>query len=559
MRRSSGVAIAVAVGSVAVVAPIWISIQLAWNEALANAETRVQSYASNLVLRSEDAAIQLNDARSLLNATHYPPCSSDEVALMQELAVTSNYIQAIGRLSGNQLTCSSLVTTAPIDIGSANLITESGAEERFNVWIFKGQNHPLLVVSQDGFAFVLDSSLMEDLPHNGPEISVGIFVPSQPQPRVISAVNGGISSSWLRAIPKGTSTTFLDGGYLVSIVRAQQADIAAVAAYPSVYIRQQLRPFTLIFIPMGLLCACGLAWAVTQISRARLSLPYALRSAAKRKEFYVEYQPIVNLTTRRWIGAEALVRWRRDGRIVRPDEFIPTAENSGVITLITACVAEIVAKDLPAMLAIEPDFYVSMNLSGPDLFNTDTAYMLRNVIVTSHARPCNLQVETTERHFLQADLTRWAIAAIRSMGIEVAIDDFGTGYSSLSCIETLGLDTLKIDKSFVDTIATDGATSQVVHHIIGMAHSLGMSMVAEGVETVTQAEFLRVRGVQYAQGWLFARPMAIAALCASLRAQQTAESHEAPVATFVAHSAEVTEINTHSSPRRHPPAQVLHS
>ncbi len=526
MRRSSGIVIAVAVGSVAVVAPIWISIQLAWNEALANTKSSVQSYASDLVRRSEEAANQLNAAHDLLTAVHYPPCSPEEMALMQELAVTSNYIQAIGRLSDNQLTCTSLGTTEPIDIGPPNLTTENGSVERSNVWMFKAQDHPLLVTSKDGFAFVVDSSLTEDLPNTGPGVSVGVFVPSQRQRTLISSTNGRISTSWLRTIPKGTSTTFLDGGYVVSVVRAQHADMAAVAACNSIYIGQQVRPFAFIFIPLGLLCATGLAWAVAHISRIQLSLPSALRSAAKRKEFYVEYQPIVNLATKRWVGAEALVRWRRGGKVVPPDQFIPAAEESGVVTLITACVAEIVAADLPALLAIDPDFHVAINLSGPDLLTTDTVQLLQNVIVNGHARACNLHVEATERCFLQADLSRWMISLIRSLGIVVAIDDFGTGYSSLSCLQTLGLDLLKIDKSFVETIGTDGATSQVVPHIIGMAHSLDLAMVAEGVETKAQANSLRKRGVHFGQGWLFGKPMGIAALCATLSKSRAVERPE---------------------------------
>jgi sensor c-di-GMP phosphodiesterase-like protein len=524
MRRSSGIAIAVVVGSVAVVAPIWISIQLAWNEALSNAESRVQSHASDLVRRSEEADKQLIDAHSLLNAVHYPPCSPEEVALMQQLAVTSNYIQAIGRLSGNEITCSSFGPAEPIDIGPANLVTESGSEERFNVWMLKAQTHPLLIISADGFAFIVDSSLMEDLPVTGPEISLGIFVPSQPRRDLISTSNGRVSSSWARTIPKGTSTTFIDDGYVVSVVRAKHADIAAVAASPDVYIRDQVRPFAYIFIPLGLLCACCLVWAVAHITGTWLSLPYALRHAAKYKEFFVEYQPVVNLATMRWVGAEALVRWRHSGKVVMPNHFIAEAENSGVITLITACVAEIVAADLPALLAIDPDFHVAINISGPDLLTPETVPLLKKVLSTSHARPCNLHVEATERRFLQTAHSRWMIDSIRTLGISVAIDDFGTGYSGLSCLQTLGLDTIKIDKSFVETIDTDGATSQVVPHIISMAHSLDLVMVAEGVETATQADFLRKHDVHFAQGWLFAKPMSLASLCESLGAKQAVES-----------------------------------
>ncbi len=258
------------------------------------------------------------------------------------------------------------------------------------------------------------------------------------------------------------------------------------------------------------------------ISRIQLSLPSVLRAAAKRGEFYLEYQPVVELATKRWIGAEALVRWRRaGGEIVRPDTFIPIAEECGVITRITACVGEIVAADLPSLLQIDQEFFVAINLSAADLRSAETVELFRRMLNSSKAQPKNIAAEATERGFLQGKETSEILDAIRKQGIVVAIDDFGTGYSSLSCLQSLGLDVLKIDKSFVETIATDGVTSQVVPHIIDMAHSLKLFITAEGVETETQADFLRSRGVQFAQGWLFGKPMPIETLCELLVAQRT--------------------------------------
>src|SRR5208337_3361021 len=147
----------------------------------------------------------------------------------------------------------------------------------------------------------------------------------------------------------------------------------------------------------------------------------------------------------------------------------------------------------------------------------------------SGARPENVEIEATERAFLQGPQTAELIDALRAKGFSVAIDDFGTGYSSLSCLQSLSLDTLKIDRAFVETINTDGATSQVVLHIIEMAHSLHLEMVAEGVETEPQAQYLVKRGVRYAQGWHFGRPMEISRLCEQIQIHAGAKDESAPV------------------------------
>lgn len=516
MRHSAGVAFALAACTAAVVFPILISAELSWRQGMADESTLTLSYARDVLRRASETAGQVQQGIDRLEKANYPPCSPSDINLMRKIDLGSGYIQAVGRIRGNYLLCTSLGTTDPIPVGAPTLVTEYGTVERL-VRIPLGDDRPLAVISRENIAFLVDIALVMDVPTEGPNVSLAVYVPSSPGRSLFSAPHSEIRPEWLRPIAKGSTLTFRSAGNVVTIVRSPDRDIAVAAAVPESFVQQRVRQSALIFIPFGLLGAALLGWAVTRIAKTRLSLVSVLRTAAKRREFFVEYQPIVEMETGRWIGAEALVRWRRSGGIVRPDKFIPTAEESGLITIITARVAEIVAADLPGILRLDPEFFVSINLSAVDLRSSGTIDLLHRILGSNGIRPRNVKVEATERGILQGQDTRDILAATRAMGIEVAIDDFGTGYSSLSYLGTLALDALKIDKSFVETIGTDGATSQVVPHIIGMAQTLKLKIVAEGVENEMQAQTLKSQGVHQAQGWLFGRPMPIAMLLAALQ------------------------------------------
>ncbi|HEX8784709.1 MAG TPA: EAL domain-containing protein, partial [Telluria sp.] len=223
------------------------------------------------------------------------------------------------------------------------------------------------------------------------------------------------------------------------------------------------------------------------------------------------------------VGVEALLRWRRSpSELVGPDVFIPIAEHNGLITQLTERVLDLVEADAGPYLAAHPNFHVGINLSPADLRSLAVTERIDTLLARSGIHPSNLMVEITERGFLDLASACSVIRALHTRGIEVAIDDFGTGYSSLSYLETLDLDYLKIDRSFIEAIGTGAPTSQVVSHIIAMARALGLTMIAEGIESEAQLEFLRANGVEFGQGWLFGQPVPFAEVERALQEQDDA-------------------------------------
>ncbi|MGD0154539.1 MAG: EAL domain-containing protein [Terracidiphilus sp.] len=504
-------------GFLAVLVPILASAYLAWMESYTTEKTLSLTYAQDVLRRAEKASSQFDDARKQVAHANFPPCSPDDIKLLRQVDLGSSYIKATGRVAHDALLCTSQGASIPLSLGKPDLITDQGVSEYFNKHLSSQQSHPLNIFAAGGFAVIFDPGVAVDVSTEGQDVELAVFVPSAPDHNPIATLGHDFPAGWFDPIPQGAQSTNLDSGYLVSSVRSAKWDIAVLAATPQSYIYQGIGHFALIFVPIGILCGAVLGFMVNLLSRMHTSFPAMLRRAIKDKNFYVLYQPVVELATQRVIGAEALVRWRSDYADIRPDYFIPQAEECGLIQLITAQVISMVARDLHHFLEIDPDFHVAINVSAADLCDARTIDAFDGLLRASGARPANFEVEATERAFLQGPETSKIIDELRARGFSVAIDDFGTGYSSLACLQTLSLDTLKIDKAFVDTINTDGATSQVVPHIIEMAHSLHLDIVAEGVENEPQAQYLVKRGVHYAQGWHFGRPMDTGHLCEEIR------------------------------------------
>jgi diguanylate cyclase (GGDEF)-like protein/PAS domain S-box-containing protein len=263
---------------------------------------------------------------------------------------------------------------------------------------------------------------------------------------------------------------------------------------------------------------------INQRTRARAQLGLELRRALERREFTLAYQPKIDLSSGKTCGAEALLRWAHPERgTVTPVEFIPVLEESGMIVAVGEWVLERACRDLKSwQLAGMPAIPVAVNLSARQFRQQDLEARIRAIVDAADVDPSLIELEITESQLMHdpEHATR-VLRALGSAGLRIAIDDFGTGYSSLAYLTRFPLASLKIDRSFVAQVLNDQADATIVRTIIDMAHTLGFTVIAEGVESDPQAAFLRALGCEQAQGFLFARPMPAAeftALISSLKA-----------------------------------------
>ncbi|MDA3947772.1 MAG: EAL domain-containing protein, partial [Spirochaeta sp.] len=249
--------------------------------------------------------------------------------------------------------------------------------------------------------------------------------------------------------------------------------------------------------------------ALDEALRRRISIESQMRIDLENRRFVPFYQPRIDLATGRVVGAEALARWiREDGTVVSPGEFIPLAEETGLIVRLGEVMLDNVHRDLAGSLApFRDDLTVSFNASIKELLDPGFVERLSHRIAEGGTAN-TLELELTESVIMDdIDNTMPVLETIKAQGLSLAVDDFGTGYSSLYYLKRLPIDVLKIDKSFVDDIASDGNDQAIVTTIIAMGKALNLRLVAEGIETPQQREFLTTHGCTEGQGYLYGKPM----------------------------------------------------
>ena len=248
---------------------------------------------------------------------------------------------------------------------------------------------------------------------------------------------------------------------------------------------------------------------VSVLCPEKLALEALLRRALAQGEFQVYYQPQVNIATGQVIGAEALVRWQNPDRgIISPAEFIPLAEETGLIiqigewVLLSAC-----AQAASWLAAGFSPFTISVNLSARQLSDPELKARIVQILETTGLEPANLELEMTESALVDnATVAGATLNELKALGIRIAIDDFGTGYATLGYLKQFAFDSLKIDRIFVRNANEDAQNAAITTAVILLGHSLKMTVIAEGVETEAELAFLKEHQCDIMQGYLFSRP-----------------------------------------------------
>ena len=480
-------------------------VWLFWRESVASEEAYEGGLAAALGQRTEQILVDLRDMLDGFDKLTSGRCTDEHLQSLRDAAVSRPYVRGIGYWQATERECGvGFLPKQGLKPSHADRIYDNGVIAWWPSKETELGGVQLFLMRYGNHDVAVDPRLLLDLASSS-QRQAGLWV----EKLRLSAVPWTAEFPAIESIPLGVHVDRENGVVMSHFSRNTLLPIDVVAREPIGNFWVRHGPLLAIGIVLGVMTVIGWIDAVTRLSRRELDPANELKRAIAAGEIRVFYQPVMDLRTSTCVGAEALARWQNSaGEWISPNVFIPLAERSGLIRELTLAVMHIIVRDLKRIFKTAPAS-INLNLSPDDLSDDRVGRELETALREAGLPPTAVKLEITERALVNADSARKLIGEFRGRGHEIAVDDFGTGYSSLSYLQSFELDVLKIDKSFVDAIGTGAATSQVIVHVIDMAKSLGLRIVAEGVETVQQAQWLTEHDVQFAQGYLFAKPLSL--------------------------------------------------
>lgn len=479
---------------------LWIS----WRESLTSEEAYAGGLAAGLGRTADHIIVDARDLLAKLNALTAERCSPEHLRAMQDAGASRPYIRAIGYWQANERKCGvGFVLKDGLRPSHADRIYDSGVIAWWPGPETEIGGTPMFLMRYGDHDAAIDPRMLLDL---GPvqDRKAVLWVEGLRMAASPADVNLPTPGS----LPLGVTVDQAHGQLLSRFSENTILPMEVVATEPLNRVLTRNAQTLLTGAGIGLLMVGAWCYLVVRLSRYELSMATQLRKALAAGEIRVHYQPVVDMTSGRCVGAEALARWDLDANEpISPNIFVPVAEKAGLIQELTATVLRRAVRDMRELLLEHPGMSVNLNLSPEDLKSERIGHELRTCLEEAGLPASAIKLEITERALINTETSRSLIRELRSRGHQIAIDDFGTGYSSLSYLQSFELDVLKIDKAFVDAIGTEAATSQVVVHVIEMARSLGLEAVAEGVGSNEQVAWLLEHGVVDGQGFLFSEPL----------------------------------------------------
>lgn len=471
-------------------------------------EVRLDQYSSRLVADWEASSADLRTVLAAMGASQRNPCSGDEIAYFRALIFESDYLKDAGRMREGRIECSAAMGATAHGSRQArpDFIQQDGTKIYTSLPQFRSGDLTVLTL-QSGEFFVAFTPYprmhLEPPPMHYAETAID--APTQKYgPLLGDPPNAGL------AILTGEGINRVgDSLYATQCSIRFFSCMTAYASMPEVLAANRGK-FD------GCILLCGLlgvfaGLVLSLLYRRNKSLEHQLRRAIRRGKLRLVYQPLIDLTSERIVGAEALARWAdEDGHEVRPDVFIKIAEDRGFVGEITKLVVRKALRDFGETLRSHPDFRLSINVAAADLSDPEFLPMLEQSLKQSRVAARSLAIEITEGSTARREVAMETICRLRLEGHSVHIDDFGTGYSSLAYLHELSVDAIKIDKSFTQAIGTGSVIGSILPQILSIAEALNLEVIAEGIETEEQADyFANARVPILAQGWLFGRPVPV--------------------------------------------------
>ena len=482
-----------------------LAAHASWRLIVAMAGERLAAASLALLAQAED--LDNEAARTLRHFDSQPAkfCSSGELAELRHWVYATHYVKDIARMRGTSACAASVQAAVPafgaLDPARSIMIDDARR-------VSPSEAMPLLSTSAQAPVIA------------GHETRIAL------DPAAFRAARSGHAVAYLSR--DGTRLALLYGeamplaltawrasrlvehdGVLLAPQCSRTAPVCVAMRESKSSLLDAQWPLLVVSSALGAMAGGGAAFVLLLLRSRRRSIDARLRRAIDRKMLEVEYQPIMRLGDGSVVGAEALVRWHeRKGPCVQPARFIPLAEELGCIGDITRLVLHATIRDFGERLRGAGTFYVNINFSAQDLndarLHADMARMLGDAGIACS----RIGVEITEHSTTDREMAIAGTQRLSDAGHAVCIDDFGTGYSSLASLAELHVNVLKLDRSFTAGIDSDGVKRTLVPRIVELARTLGMKVVVEGVETASQADYLRsLGGDLLVQGWLYGQSL----------------------------------------------------